>query len=348
MELRKRRGLMVALILVNIGVPTVFLTVRLLAHAFAPHSYGPAGGYDIFTSLVAGVMFVFGFIVAATLGCTAGSVDLTEGMFRHLVVTGRSRLALYLARIPAGLAIIVPLVAVGFTIVCAVCVFAAPTQLSYQGVIVPPGLSHTAFETWGADHADEVICNFNYNGPITALVNCGNGPGGGPSTRVAPGGAVPQPTSPAVDRAQAVKIADQDYVDYSGHFLSPSISLMVKAGLWIELYAAIGFLVGLGLASLMGQRTVPVILLIVLEIVLTPLLSRADIPHVVNLQRGLVGLATTHLEPAGLPSVFGGMRGGGGGVGMVTESSTVAICVIVGWIVVWTTLGAWRMVTRDA
>jgi hypothetical protein len=348
MELRKRRGLMVALILVNIGVPTVFLTVRLLAHAFAPHSYGPAGGYDIFTSLVAGVMFVFGFIVAATLGCTAGSVDLTEGMFRHLVVTGRSRLALYLARIPAGLAIIVPLVAVGFTIVCAVCVFAAPTQLSYQGVIVPPGLSHTAFETWGADHADEVICNFNYNGPITALVNCGNGPGGGPSTRVAPGGAVPQPTSPAVDRAQAVKIADQDYVDYSGHFLSPSISLMVKAGLWIELYAAIGFLVGLGLASLMGQRTVPVILLIVLEIVLTPLLSRADIPHVVNLQRGLVGLATTHLEPAGLPSVFGGMRGGGGGVGMVNESTTVAICVIVGWIVVWTTLGAWRMVTRDA
>ena len=73
-------------------------------------------------------MYVFGFIVAATLGCTAGSVDLSEGMFRHLVVTGRSRLALYLARIPAGLAIVVPLVAVGFTIVCAVCVFAAPTS----------------------------------------------------------------------------------------------------------------------------------------------------------------------------------------------------------------------------
>jgi hypothetical protein len=109
MELRKRRGLMAALIVVNIGIPVVFLTIRLLAHAFAPHSYGPAGGYDLFSSMVAGVLFVFGFIVAATLGCTAGSVDLTEGMFRHLVVTGRSRLALYLARIPAGLAIIVPL-----------------------------------------------------------------------------------------------------------------------------------------------------------------------------------------------------------------------------------------------
>ena len=106
MELRKRRGLMIALIVVNIGIPSIFLVVRLLAHAFAPKSYGPAGGYDIFTNLVAGVMFIFGFIVAATLGCTAGSVDLGEGMFRHLVVTGRSRLALYLARIPAGLAIV--------------------------------------------------------------------------------------------------------------------------------------------------------------------------------------------------------------------------------------------------
>jgi hypothetical protein len=123
---------------------------------------------------------------------------------------------------------------------------------------------------------------------------------------------------------------------------------MVKAGLWIELYAAIGFLVGLGLASLMGQRTVPVILLIVLEIVLTPLLTHAPIAHLVNLQRGLVGLAATHFEPGGLPSVFGGTHGGGGGVTAVTESTTAAICVIVGWVVVWTTLGAWRMVTRDA
>jgi hypothetical protein len=77
MELRKRRGLMVALIFVTIGIPTIFLAIRLLAHAFAPHSYGPAGGEDIFNSLVAGVLYVFGFIVAATLGCTAGSIDLT-------------------------------------------------------------------------------------------------------------------------------------------------------------------------------------------------------------------------------------------------------------------------------
>jgi len=58
MELRKRRGLLIALILVNIGIPTVFLVVRLLAHAIAPKSYGPAGGYDIYTGLCTGVLYV--------------------------------------------------------------------------------------------------------------------------------------------------------------------------------------------------------------------------------------------------------------------------------------------------
>ena len=160
------------------------------------------------------MLYVFGFIVAATLGCTAGSVDLTEGMFRHLVVTGRSRLALYLARIPAGLAIIVPLVAIGFTIVCAVCVFAAPTQLNFHGVNVPVGLSQAGLESWAADHADEVICNFGFRiGPsspsrIAAVVNsvpCGNGPGGGPAIgKQAPGSqGQPQPSQAQIRKRPA-------------------------------------------------------------------------------------------------------------------------------------------------
>ena len=32
---------------------------------------------------------------------------------------------------------------------------------------------------------------------------------------------------------------------------------MIEAGLWLELEAAVGFILGLGLASLMGQRTGP-------------------------------------------------------------------------------------------
>jgi hypothetical protein len=344
MELRKRRGLMAALIVVNIGVPTIFLLVRLVAHAVAPKSYGPAGGYDIFTALVVGIMFFFGFIVAATLGCTAGSVDLTDGMFRHLVITGRSRLALYFARIPAGLAIIVPLVAVGFTIVCAVCVFAAPTKLDYQGVTVPSGLSATGFNHWAASHPKEAICGLPYNGPngVPCFLK-GNG-----KIIVPPGTTGFKYISRATLRAEAVKVAEQNYPAYKKLFLYPSDALMIRTGLWIELEATIGFIVGLGLASLMGQRTVPVVLMIVLEVILTPLFSRVAIPHLINAQRGLVGLAMSHLEPSALPRGLGGGGGGPGGPTLVPESLTVAICVVVAWLVGWTALGAWRMVRRDA
>jgi hypothetical protein len=40
-ELRKRRGLMITLIALTIGLPTLFLVIKLLLHAFVPQSYGP-------------------------------------------------------------------------------------------------------------------------------------------------------------------------------------------------------------------------------------------------------------------------------------------------------------------
>src|ERR1700723_2765283 len=363
MELRRRRGLMIALIAVNIGIPVVFLGVRLISHAVDPKSYGPAGGYSIFTTLVAGVIYIFGFMVAAVVGSTAGSADLTDGMFRHLVITGRSRLALYFARIPAGLAIVIAMVAIGYTIVCAVCVFAAPTQLNYDGVNVPLGLSRPALASWAASHADEVICDFNYNGGKglngpPPSVPCGNGQTSGPppgSVIRTPKGTITVPAheSPAQIRAFAVAIANQDYTTYRATFTVPPISLMVDVGLWIALEATIGFIVGLGLASLLGQRTVPVVLLIVLELILTPLFSRHIITYLLNVERGLVGIALLHIEPGGLTSPFsgggpGGEGGPGGGLSLIPESTLVSSLVIVGWIVFWTAIGAWRMMTRDA
>jgi hypothetical protein len=350
MELRKRRGVMAALIGVTIGIPVVFLLVRLMLHAVAPNTYPPAGGYNVFSHLVAGVLYVFGFIVAATLGCTAGAADLTEGMFRHLVVTGRSRLALYLARIPAGLAIVVPIVAIGYGVVCVICVVAAPTTLNYQGVRVPAGLSRSGLDSWAADHANVVVCNFPHSAPIKLNISCPNGgqitagSNVGPVTNGSPARGGPAPSTPAQIKAQAIQIANEDYSDYSRFFLSPSTSLMVEAGLWLELEAVIGFIVGLGLASLLGQRTIAVVMMIVLEIILTPVFARARIPHFENLQRAVVGLATAHLEPGTLPNAFGGVRG----VDLLSESTTVAVCVIVAWLVGWTVLGAWRMMTRDA
>ncbi len=345
MELRKRRGLTAALIVVTIGIPTLFLAGRLLLHAIAPKTYGPAGGYAIYTALSAGVLYVFGFIVAAALGCTAGSDDLTDGVFRHLVITGRSRVALYLARIPAGLAIIVPLVAIGFSIVCAVCVWAAPSTTTYGGLTVPAGLTKPQLETWAADHATQVICDVPYTGRVAVPVNaCGAPP---PPQGGLPAGKPHAPTitaTPARLRAAAVRIADLNYTAYRTHFAAPPASLMVKTGLWLELETIVGFVVGLGVGSLIGQRTVGVVLMIILEIVLTPIFIRAQIPHLINVQRAVVGVATAHLEPGALPLAFGG----GGGDYRVTESTATAVIVVLAWLVGWTVLGAWRMATRDA
>jgi hypothetical protein len=130
-----------------------------------------------------------------TLGATAGCSDLTDGMFTQLVVTGRSRVALYLARIPAGLAIIIPMVAVAFTIICAVCVFSAPSSFDFQGTTVPLGLSLHGYETWAADHPNLIICDFPYNGPCP--------------------GNEPEPNTP-LSQALAERQAEQNYRHLAG------------------------------------------------------------------------------------------------------------------------------------
>jgi hypothetical protein len=238
-------------------------------------------------------------------------------------------------------------------------VTAAPTAINFDGATVPAHLSLSGFETWASDHPDIVICDLPNNEPPLANISCGpNGPGPvisqGGTIQKGQAGVTPQTLSGAALRTEVVQIAAQDYGGYRSLFLYPSNSLMVKAGLWLELEAVIGFIVGLGLASLIGQRTVAVILMIVLELILTPIVSMHVIPHLINVERGVVGLATLHLTPGGIPLPFGGGGGGGPGgspashQGLVPESITVAVCVIVAWLVVWTALGAWRMMTRDA
>ncbi len=335
---------MIGVALASVGIPVLFLGIRLLLHEFAPRTNPPAGSFVIFAVLGPGLLYTFGSIAAAVVGCTAGSRDFTEGMFRHLVVTGRSRLALYLARIPAALAIVAPLVAIGYTIICAVSAFAAPTFIDDWNVNIPSGLSRAGLANWATEHAMPVICDLG-NERSQRGVNCASLPGWSKSA-ITPG----HPASPGLE-ALASKVARQNYAGYASIVRRPSTSLMIKTGLWIELQATVGAIVGLGLASLMGQRLIPVILMMVLQLILTPILTYATIPHLQNLQRSFVGLAMAHLEPSGLPLVVGvpGVTGDAGGPGKaLPESAAQAVWVIIGWLAGWTILGAWRMITRDA
>ena len=339
LELRKRRGLTVAVVLLTMALPVLVLGLRLLFHAFDPKTYGPAGSPSIFSGLV-NAMAEFGFIAAATLGTAAGTTDLTDGMFRHLVVTGRSRLALYLARIPSGLAIVLPLVGVAFAMVCLVTSYAGtpqPTTISINNGSVPTGLDQAQLETWLVQHPQQEA----------AVFQCSPGQSGPCTT-----GAV----TPAFIEQHSAAI----YGSYTADELTqenPAINEMVKIGLWLELVIVVAFLVGLGLGSLLGQRTVATILMIALEIIVTPILARVTIPYFLNGQRLVVGIALDQLRPAGLGAAGAGGPGPGPGhipfggravLGIPPMPTWAMIAVIVGWIVGWSVIGAWRMMTRDA
>ena len=132
---------------------------------------------------------------------------------------------------------------------------------------------------------------------------------------------------------------------------------MVKIGLWLELDVGIAFLVGLGFGALTGQRTTTVIVLIAFEIIVTPLLAHSQLPYFIDGQRLIIGVAMDQLRPAALAAASGPGQGGGGGgilfggrgaIGFPPMPTWAMISVILGWIVGWSGIGAWRMMTRDA
>jgi hypothetical protein len=338
LEIRKRRGLMITMV-VLIVAPTVLLyALRLLFHAVDQNTYGPAGSPDLF-SQVSNLISGLGFIAAATLGATAGTTDLTDGMFRHLVITGRSRVALYLARIPAGLAVIIPLVALAFTMNCLVTSFEGspnPPSVALYGVNAPQHLDQAGLQAW------------LLKSPVQYATTLPPDLGPGVTTPSA------AQARTAIDGSIGSLYADYVASELSGS--NPADNEMVKIGLWLELDTGIAFLVALGLGSLTGQRTTTTIVLIALQVIVTPLLSRTQIPYFIDGQRLIIGIAMDQLRPAALASgnaAAGGIPGqvlfGGRGTLDIPPMPTWAmIAVIVGWIVGWSGIGAWRMKTRDA
>jgi hypothetical protein len=351
LEIRKRRGLMITMV-VLIVLPTVlFYGFRLLFHAVDPHTYTPAGNPGNFSQLT-NLTAEFGFIAAAALGAAAGTTDLTDGMFRHLVITGRSRLALYLARIPAGLAVIVPLVALAFTMNCLVTTYEGtpqPTSVPLFGLNVPEHLDQAELRTWLLQRPRQ-----DANAGLPVLPN---GFFIGPGLNLSP--AQIRHIRSAIDIKNTASFY-RDYVSSEITSQNPADNEMIKIGLWLELDIGIGFLVGLGFGSLTGQRTTTTIVLIALEIIVTPLLARVQLPYFINGERLVAGIAMDQLRPAALASGPGAPGGGGvggpghllfggqGALGIPPMPTWAMISVIVGWIVGWSALGAWRMITRDA
>jgi len=248
LKLSKRRGLVVTVSLMTVGASLFYYALLAILHAANPAHHGPAGGV---TNLGHGLVLIstLGAVAAGIVGATAGAGDLGAGVFRELVVTGRSRWQLFTSRIPGGLAFLLPAVALAYLI-------------------------------------------------------------------------------------QAI-----GSVVFAGSLAAPSAGLLAESGAWALLDVTVFFLIGLGLASLIGSRTTSIAALLAFRLALTPLILAVSFLGVV---RELVpGAALARLEP----QAFGDSIRQGPHVPM---SVAAAVAVLVGWALVATALGGWRTATRDA
>ena len=109
LKLRRNRSLSAVTAVLTIGAVAITVAVMELLHVASPAKHGPAGGVANLGHL-AFLMTLLGTAAAAIVGSRVGAGDKDAGVYRDLVVTGRSRVSLYLSRIPAGFAYLLPFV----------------------------------------------------------------------------------------------------------------------------------------------------------------------------------------------------------------------------------------------
>ena len=115
LKLRKRRGLVISGLVLTVLPMLIAYTTLVVLHANNPVKHDAAGGMANFSGSME-ILMVLSAVAAILVGSTLGTGDLGAGVFRELVVTGRSRLALFAARVPAGLGLLVLIVGSAFAI----------------------------------------------------------------------------------------------------------------------------------------------------------------------------------------------------------------------------------------
>lgn len=116
LRVRRKRGLMALALFVMVGVLVLHIGYGAIAHAANPKHDGPTGGLHNFAIRFQFLGIFVGPIAATLIGAELGAGDLAAGVFRDQVVTGRSRLALFLAKVPVALAVALVLAAVAFSV----------------------------------------------------------------------------------------------------------------------------------------------------------------------------------------------------------------------------------------
>jgi ABC-type transport system involved in multi-copper enzyme maturation permease subunit len=115
LKLRKNLGLAAVTGALTFGAVLVTIAIMELLHIADPAKHGPAGGVANLGH-IAFLISALGTAAAATVASRVGAGDRDAGVYRDLVVTGRSRRQLFLSRIPAGFAYLLPFVAASYAL----------------------------------------------------------------------------------------------------------------------------------------------------------------------------------------------------------------------------------------
>jgi len=110
LKLRHRRGMLAIAILLTFGIVLLVFAVTGIQHAGNPAKYRPAGGETGYTNGL-GFVLLMALVVGVIVGGTAGTQDIESGVFRDLAATGRSRLALFAARVIGAWTIVLTILA---------------------------------------------------------------------------------------------------------------------------------------------------------------------------------------------------------------------------------------------
>ncbi|HTD08299.1 MAG TPA: ABC transporter permease subunit [Solirubrobacteraceae bacterium] len=103
LKLRKKRSTVIWALVLAVAPVALYFIFKGVQHSSNPGENSPAGGIRGYEDAMPVLALFFGPLAAIMIGTDAGAGDLAAGVFRDLVVTGRSRVALFAARVPAAL-----------------------------------------------------------------------------------------------------------------------------------------------------------------------------------------------------------------------------------------------------
>jgi ABC-type transport system involved in multi-copper enzyme maturation permease subunit len=147
LKLRKKMGTVIWALVLALAPLLIFFIVRAAQHSSNPLKYEPAGGTSGYIDGLRIIALFFGPLAAILIGTEAGAGDVASGVFRDLVVTGRSRLALFATRVPAAIALTWVVIAVAYAVlVLGTFVFAGSAATPSVSTVIN-GLAFSALTT---------------------------------------------------------------------------------------------------------------------------------------------------------------------------------------------------------